>query len=369
MATGLFVCGNLDKQTVMTTKCVIETLVETIDGLVIIDWSKQKLKGMIDNIADCKHVQFDVEKCKDWREIRELYRGILRDNNIDNLIVFKVVLAGGFKATDMGRVDGLHKALKNGDLTCGFNFASAKAILIKYFFVEVASKVCDNIYHFVLDPQEAEFEKVLKFKNFERLYGMARDGFRFIPCFEYKLNKYGYSLNKRNDFVFYCSAATDDRKHIADLKDKLEAIPNWDVQINIPKGQQKEEKKTTPLSQKQYYQKLAESRYTCCIVAYEKSAFSLYRLYEALAHDCLSFVFTECCLDDVKATCPEVYEIIKKYLLVDTFKEIKQKIDTWPESKRLEIINLLKNTNDWKKATDIEYVKDCWSKLDGINIL
>lgn len=368
MATGLFVCGNLDKQSEMTVRCVMEPIIETVDDLVIFDWAKTKLEKTVQNIHEAKLVKYRIEDCKDWREIRDMYKRLLKENDIDTFIIFKVVLSAGFKRGDMGKVIGFKNKLKQGDMTTSFNYMSSKVLLAKYMFVEVASRICDNVYHFVLDPQEASFTDTIKFKHFERLYGMNNKTHRFMPCFEYGLSKNGFTLDKEIDFVFYCSAATEDRAHIAAAKDKLEAVKGWDVQINIPRGKQVGEKKTTPLSQSKYYERLAGSKYTACVRAYDETAFSLYRFLEALAHGCLSFVFSDCCIDDVETTFPQIHKIISDYLIVDSFKQIRDNIRNWPEKKRLGLLKKIRQTDDWQQAIKLSYLKDCWGKLDGINV-
>lgn len=366
MAVGLFVCGNLDKQTEMTVKCVLEPIIKAIDNLVIFDWSVHSLERMVSNINQVKLVKYNINECKDWLEIVKLYKSLLRDNDIDTFIIFKVVLSNGFKRGDMGKIRGFKSNLRKGKLTTAFNFVSSKVLLSKYMFVEVASKLCDSVYHFVLDPQEASFEDVLDFNHFEKLYGMNNKDHKFMPCFERGLRENGYVLDKEIDFVFYCSAATKDREHIANIKDKLESIDKWDVQVNIPRGKQQGDKKVTPLPQRKYYEKLAKSRYTTCIKAYDETAFSMYRFLEAFAHGCLSFVFDDCCLTDVRLTFPQIHDIMKQYLIVKSFNEIRKNIEDWPESKRLGILNKISQTDDIKRVTKMSYVKECWGKLNGV---
>jgi hypothetical protein len=226
-------------------------------------------------------------------------------------------------------------------------------------FIWRASFKCKHIYNFVLDPQEPDYRLVINFKNYKILYGMQRKDMTYMPCFEYGVMKEcdGFDKTKIINFMFYCGAVTEDRKFIADRKFELESIDGFDIRI-FRRGER-------PVDQEEYYRNIAKSRYTCCIKAYDETAFSMYRFIEALVNDCLSFVFYDCCLDDVENTFPDIYDIIMRYLLVNDFDEIIDNVNNWKESKRLRIINMLKETKSYKRFTDINFIKKRWAKLDG----
>lgn len=326
---ALFLCGKIEDSSVMTTKCVIDTLTKVIDNLVIIDpFTGNKLKKMLPEGTEI--IKYDVRNLGGWKEIYKYNRNLLESNNIDTMIIFKVVLSKGFKCGDMGQIKGFQKKRKENDMY-GFNFNQTKNILTKFSLVESASKICENVYHFILDPQEASFEDVCNFKHFEKLYGMNRDGYKYMPCFEYGVNKEAKHIEKTVDFVFYCSAVTEDRAYIANIKDKLESIDGWDVRINVPKAN------IRPLKQNEYYDKLASAKYSLCIPAYNKTAFSMYRFIEAACNDCICFIHKDVCLNDVKNTFPDIYDIMVEYLIVDNFKHIKYNIKNITEQERLDI--------------------------------
>ena len=356
---GIFINGKLEDASIMSTKCTLETMLSVIDDVVVIDVFKgNKLKNILpDGTKFVKYLPNDLDG---WKSIEEYATNLLVENKIDTLIVFKNILANRYKCDNMGMVKNFDKKIKQND-TFSFNFKQSKDIYTKYMFVKCAANVCKNVYQFILDPQEPALETYIKFDNFKRLYGMNRIGYTFMPCFEYGVNKYAEHIEKEIDFIFYCSAVTSDRQYIANQKEKLESIDNWDIQINVSRS------KIRPLKQNEYYHKLAQSRYSLCIPAYDKTAFSMYRFIEALCNDCLCFIHKNVCLTDAKLTFPDIYDIMIKYLLIDNFKDIRKKIESMPESKRLEIIEKIKSTNSWKKIMDIDLIKRRWSKLKGVN--
>lgn len=357
---ALFLCGKIDDSSIMSTKCVINTLLKVIDGLVIIDpFAGNKLKKIVTDGTEI--IKYDVKNLGGWKEIYKYNRELLESNNIDTMIVFKVILAEGFKHGDMGQILRFKRERKQNDII-GFNFNQTKNVLTKFSLVESASVICTNVYHFILDPQEASFEDVCNFNNFKKLYGMKRDGgYKYMPCFEYGVNENAKHIEKKKDFVFYCSAVTEDRAYIVKIKDKLESIEGWDVRINVPKA------KVKPLKQNEYYDKLAEARYSLCIPAYNKTAFSMYRFIEAACNDCLCFIHKDVCLDDAKNTFPDIYNIMVEHLIVDNFKHVRRNIKSVSENDRQDILRKIKSTKSWNKIMELENIRKMWSKLEGIN--
>ena len=359
--TALFLYGKIECTQEMIVKSAILELNDLIEDLLIISPYKSNKLDRILGIADANIVRYDVGTLTGWREIYKYNRIFLEENEIANIIIFKVIMAKNCKNENMSLIETFKKKRISND-TFSFNFNQTKTILARFSLVESASKICRNVYHLVIDPQEPSFEDVCKFNNFEKLYITNKEGFQYIPFYEAGIRNeicdIQYNKNKKVDFVFYCSALTEDRNDIAQAKEYLESIKNWDVKINT--------KKVKPIKQNEYYKKLKEARYTLCIKPYDKSAFSMIRFVESICSDCLCFIYEDVCLDDVKHTFYDLYIIMKKYLIVNSFDDIKEKIESISEEKRLSIIKKIKATESWNRMMDMQEAKKEWNLLEGI---
>lgn len=354
---GLFIAGNLDSKSNMTVKAVVKTLLDTNDNIFVVTNLKNKFIKLLGDVYKERIIEYNIKNCKDYKDAIDLSKKILKDNDIKKLIIYKSILCQGYDNSNMSLAKSFINNIENECYDKMWNYVSVRNVLLKFTFIMEASKYCDSVYDFVLDPQEPRYDKVLKFNNYKTLYGMVKNDMFYMPCFEYGVKEICNKLdkNKTNDFIFYCGAVTDDRKFIAEQKEKLESLENCDIKIFL--------KKQRPLPQNEYYEKLAKSKYTICIKAYDKTAFSMYRLIEALECDCLSFIMKDCCLDDVKNTFEDIYDILINNLIVEDFDEAISKCSNWDEDKRKNIINDIKNTPSYKKIMNKEFIKKRWGKI------
>ena len=118
-------------------------------------------------------------------------------------------------------------------------------------------------------------------------------------------------------------------------------------------------KDNTYISQVEYYNKLSHSKFTLIIPSYDITTFSIIRFLEAISNRCLPLVLDTVNLTDLKNTFPDIYNIVKKNLVVN-IKDIQSKINELNYDK---IINEIFNTKSIKNFTDIEYFKKEWSKI------
>ena len=100
---GIFINGKLEDASIMTTKCTLETMLSVIDDVVVIDVFKgNKLKNILpDGTKFVKYLPNDLDG---WKSIEEYATNLLVENKIDTLIVFKNILANGYKCDNMGMV-------------------------------------------------------------------------------------------------------------------------------------------------------------------------------------------------------------------------------------------------------------------------
>lgn len=355
---ALYFAGRLDDCIYMSVKSVIDTLAKVIDNFVVIDpFKNNKLKNCIS--GEVRTIKWNPNDLNGWKEIYKYNRKFLEDNKIDTLIVYKEIVSFSSRFDNHSAIDSFKESRKIDD-THGFNFNQTKAILLRYSLVESASKICSNVYQYILDPQELYLNDVCNFRNFELLYYLKRDNVTCLPAFEYGVSEWSKSIDKtkEKDFIFYCGAVTEDRAFIAKQREKLESIKDWDIKINVSK--------VKPIKQDEYYRRLGKSRYTLIIQSYDNKTFSINRLVEAACLDCLGFVHKGACLNELQLTYPDIYDIVKEKLIVNNFKDVKNKIEAIQEEERCKILKEIKSTKSWKRFTNLNYLKKKWGSLEGI---
>ena len=162
----------------------------------------------------------------------------------------------------------------------------------------------------------------------------------------------GKDIEKTLDFVFYGTAMNPDRQYLVDKASKIKKIKRSDVGIITKRD-------STYVDQNTYYDKLAHAKFTLIIPSYDKTTFSIIRFLEAVSNHCLPLVLDSVDLTDLKNTFPDIYRIVKRYLVVD-IDHIQDKINETDYDK---IIKKIFNTDSVKKFTDLEYFKKEWNKI------
>lgn len=354
---GVYIEGKVTPNDEMSTAAVVNTICAARpDAVVIHTYRGSKARRLFD-VPESRLLFYDISQCESWREQYKLAKKLLEENGIDTLIVYKNIIIKGQKNGDMSQIERFIRKRKLDD-RCYMSFAMSKAQYSKYLMVEAGNFVCNKVYEFLLDPQEPHWGDLYTPDRFKYLYGMQRSGrYIYMPCFEYGVQRLtaGMNMLKMYDFTFFCSCLTKDREFILEYKQVLESIPNSNVRIN--------QSKMKPMPQRSYYELVAQSKFSMCIPAYDKSAFSMYRLIEALVVDCICFIHKDCCLTDVENTFPDIYKLICDHGLIVGFEDVPERIKRLTDNDRYDIINNIKNTKSWRQFSDLGFIERRWSKI------
>lgn len=90
---------------------------------------------------------------------------------------------------------------------------------------------------------------------------------------------------------------------------------------------------------------------------------------EAVARDCLPFIFSDVALEECKSTYPNIYDIIlDDELVVKGMDDIKSKISKWDESKRIETLTKIKQTPEWKFLSSMNGIKKRLKQVKGVEV-
>ena len=337
MAVGLWLNGAYQRHIELLISYFFRTAYDVIDDVVVFDkFSHSIFRNALG--VPVEHV--DISFKGSWSDKLDDAIATLEYNDIGTLIVFKTDLRDNFRYEYETSGRTVIKGSRKCD-TYASTFASTVAQLENLKFVEAASLVCDNVYQYALDPDEARLNVLFGFKNFGRLYFNECKGQNsvFIPYHEYSMVK-EYKPVDTDDklmFCFHATANNDRRKWLADLKPVLEDIPGYDVHIKVrnSRGTSK---------QRDYMRTLQHSRYTLVIDSYDPDAFSWPRLFEAAACGCLPLVMSDCNLQDIEGIYPDICDIINTELLVDSFDDAQHIMRNMSESKRRRIVSDIMNS-------------------------
>ena len=344
-------------------KFTINSICEFFDyNIIVIDPKKSNKLTKLLNNDKIKFVKynFDDEKC--WSALISKCENILEQNNIEKVIYFRTPIIGNFKRDNYGLITSYENEAKKGNDTFSFNFNTTKNLLFHYMFVKSCHNKNVEFYQIFTDVQEVPFGEVLKFKRYKKLYLANTEDFICMPAFEYGLaNENKNKVEKEIDFCFYCTAFTEDRNYIREYKDYLENHDNFDCRI-VYEEKAKNSKSEKSIKQEDYDDKLAKAKFTLAIPAYDVNHFSIWRIFEALKNDCLCLVLSNCNMYDLENTYPKIYKIIKENCIVDSVYDIEKRINEIGE-KYIDIIRMLKETDEYKKITNLKYCSDRWKKM------
>ena len=371
MAIGLFIPGAIQKNQEMLTAAFFNAVCRFAGREVkVIDFfNSDKLRKLI--TEDVEILKFDIvsvcDSLLDWNKVYDECCKFLVENNIDTAISYRILLSSVSKFGKEDKIaKQIAKTVERPDK--GFNFVIAKKTTAYLQFIRACSTVCENYYHYTVDPQEPLLCNAFDFNNFADLYFNAakRRGSIVMPFYEFELSKNELTpLGKQAvPFTFYCTALTDDRKFIADMRDDFENIDGWDV--NIVNRDRKQRRTLT--SQQQYMFMLSQSKSSLVIKSYDHQAFSWMRFEECIYNNCLPFVWDDCCLQDISNIYSDVSEIIKDRLFVGSIEELKEKVEYFDkhEKKRQKLVKEIRNSIEQKHVVDIQWLQDRWQKLKGL---
>lgn len=359
MAVGLWLNGAYQRHIELLISYFFMTAYDVIDDVVIFDkFSNATFRDAI----GVPVTRVDTSFQGSWQNKLVDATSVLEYNDIDTLIVFKTDLRDNFRYNKETGGRTLVKGSRKNDAYSS-TFLSSKTQLENLKFVEAASIVCDNVYQYALDPDEARLDVLFDFKNFARLYfnECERQGSVFIPYHEYSMvREYApIDTDAKQLFCFHATANNDRRKWLADMKEMLESNPAYDCRIKVRNSR-------GTSCQRGYMNILQHSLYTLVIDSYDPDAFSWPRFFEAIACGCLPFVMRDCNLQDIENIYPDLHDIITSELLVDSFDDVESRIQKMSESMRLQLIGDIMSSDSVKKVTDLDWLRGRWQTLEGL---
>lgn len=363
---GIYIGGSMAQSNLNVISYFLQHVPDFVsDDVVFIDkFSINKAERH----CSCDVIKYDgkkfLESVQDWERYDEYATQFLNCNKIDKLLVVKLPYSKGFMDGDDKT---LRTFLSTTNKQAGMGFVSVRNQLESFAFIRAASKICDYVYQYVIDPNEVVLSNYFSFDHFEMLYYLDRSGCKFAPYWCYGLlNDDGVSNQKKiDDFMFYCTAEGDNRAWLREIADDVERNCSLDVNI-IRKGSRKNATKKKPISQELYFFLLGSTRYTAVIPSYCLSTFSWMRFMEAVYCGCLPFVFDNCDLTEVRDTFPDVCDIIESSLLVSDFYDIEDRIGLTTERERIKLVSEIANCKSLERAMDLDEIKKQWQKVEGL---
>jgi hypothetical protein len=344
---GLFLNMGIAKGLVNTIKYHMNAIIDSLDtNVIVFDANRgNKLKKLL-NRDDVEYKHIPWIDGYTWKDYEKDIKDKVKD--IDTLIIFGSTMFDTYNSKNSSLVDNFDKKLDEGNYEYNLSFLSTRIVQQRYFIC----KLCRDkkLIYVCLDPQECILTD--KFNTGLCTYILNRGNKKYIPSYEKYMFKNGKDIEKTVDFTFYGTALTEDRKYLVDRADLLTSIRNSDVGIIVKKD-------NTYVSQTEYYDKLARSKFTLIIPSYDITTFSIIRFLEAVSNHCLPLVLDTVDLTDLKNTFPDIYDIVKKNLVVN-IKDIQSKINELDYDK---IIKKIFNTESVKNFTDLDYFKREWSKI------
>ena len=344
---GLFLNMGIAKGLVNTVKYHMNAIIDSLDANVVVfdTNSGNKLKNLLDR-DDVEYRHLPWVDGYTWKDYEQDVKDAIKD--IDTFIIFGSTMFNNYNSKNSDLVDSLDRELDKDNYEFNLSFVSTRMVQQRYFIC----KLCKNkkLIYVCLDPQECVLTD--KFNTGLCAYILNRGNKKYVPSYEKYMFKNGKDIEKTVDFTFYGTALTEDRHYLVEQKDLLTSIRNSDVGVIVKKD-------STYVNQRDYYEKLARSKFTLIIPSYDVTTFSVIRFLEAVSNHCLPLVLDTVNLTDLQNTFPDIYNIVKKYLIVN-IKDIQSKIDSLDYDA---IIKEIFDSKSVKNFSNDEYYKKEWSKI------
>ena len=265
--------------------------------------------------------------------------------------------------------------------TAGMSYLTMRKAYTCGVMAIAAMNTCQNIIHVFTDPTELRYDEAIDVMSpsYQVVHSVNVSGIcDYVQTYEPELSvelprRFG-GLEKEYNFTFACSAVNNNRKYIKDNAPKLLSIPHSKVSfIGNVTDINGREKHFSGTKQDTYMRWNAKSRFTLVIPSYSDRTFSLERFMEGLFLDCLPLILAEpehtCNMQAFRDTFPQMADIAEDSLMV-TFDEVRGTVggrQSMPEEWRIDILNELKATDDYKRATSFEDAESNWRALLQIN--
>lgn len=313
--------------------------------------------------------------CEEWPSYIDACKDFLVRNDINTVFVLGATMLSGKR---YGQEHAIRRDLDRmkTETELRMNFVIMKTFYSRIQFLNACSQVCDNVYHHVIDPLEPDFNEVFGFKNYQEFTDLRFASRRrvLMPYYEWYSFMQGNEAieckDRMTSFTFGGSAVTAERAFLVELIDDVEEKLSkhgfaFDIKLKKPKAVKENNDKF--VDQRQYVYDLVYSVSTLIVPAYDAEAFSWFRLVESVCRGCVPLVYSQCCLDSVRTAFRSLYDFICDELIVDSADDIVAKIETFSDDDvRIATCKKIKNLIAEKHVLDIEWLRDRWSKLDGV---
>ena len=350
---GIAMIGNIDKGQDKIIKYELNQMNDFINDKVFIDFYKgDKLINLLNKKA--KFVKMNFWQFDNWSDIENYI--INKFAKIDKLIIIKTPMITGMKYDDTSMVEKFKNAIETNN-RYNIKFMMLRRILEKCMLLKVASKMNIDVIQFVYDPQEINFADVFDFKSYKRYYILKRGSDKYAPIYEYEMYKESREVkDKELDLFFIGGILTKDRLFLYDVKQQFEGVEGIKFEVF-----DKKENKNNRITQTKYYEQLGKAKYTIIIKPYQNDSFSIIRFFEAICNNCIPLILDDVNLAELNDTFPDIYNIIIKYKLIISVKNVQQRISQYEQDKF--VINEIVESKSFKKITNYTKVKIFYNKL------
>lgn len=354
---AIIVAGSIEKGQSEICKNVIRQFCTFVENAVVIDFYKgNKMRRLIGE-------EFDIIKytfCKeDWLQEEESINEFLLDNNISSLFIFKTRMFKSFRYNDGSFAEKFVSSYKDNN-EMNRSYVSTRKVLESVLFVNCSYNLGIKLFQLVIDPLEYDY-RFVGIENIQRLYILKKNDMKYCPMYEIEMYKNCKVKQKELDMFFICTCNGEKRKLlievIIELKEFVDCKSSFVVEFVDNK-----ENKNKKISQTEYYENVSKSKYTLVVQSYDATTFSIIRFFEAVCRNCVPLIWYEACLDDLKNTFEDIYDLVLKYnLIVSSKEEIVDRVNNYEND--LNFINEVKNSKSFRKITNEKKVAKFYKKL------
>jgi len=333
---------------------VIMQFCSCVENAVVIDFYKgNKLKNIVGD--NCDFVKYNF--CKDnWADEEDSINRFLEKSGIESLFVFKVRIITGLKINNCTIAKRFISKYK-GDKHVYRSYQTTKKICERLLFVNCCYNNNIKLFQFVIDPIEHDFSFIEK-NAVKRVYILAKDKMKYCPMYELELSNTAYSSEKLYDMFFICTCFGDLREGLFETFSNVQ-IENDHMLFRLVNS---DNSRRDRISQTEYYENISKSKYTLIVQSYDSTTFSIIRFFEAVCRDCVPLIWYEVCLDDLKNTFEDIYDLVLKYnLIVSSKEEVIDRVKNYEND--IQFIDEVKSSKSFRKITDKKKVAKFYKKL------
>ena len=316
------------------------------------------LKQLLFGIDNIEYIDFDIRSVQDWPTQEALNKEFIKQHGIKNFMIIGTDLNQSSRIDNFKLyTDFLSKYMEDRDY--GINYVTTRFLLTKFLVVKDMVECGVNVLHFVIDPQEVDFNQVLGNGSVTNCYKLARKGYTFLPSYEFALMYINGKFKPReNNLLFYCTAKTPDRKYVINIAQKLKRLPSSDIKV-IYKGSVDGK----GVEQNEYYGLLRKYKFTLIIPSYDQTTFSIVRFLEAIANGCIPLVLGNCNLDELQMTYPSIYSVVNDELIVKSIDDIKDKINKYDKGFWSRIMKCVLGDEHLNEVINVRYMRKMYDKI------